>query len=452
MGVVTSQPVEASFASSKCGRFVIAPATSAALRLLGVDHRGSPSRLVIAGGGRGSTGPQPGRRPQGPAAVERAAAIATPARPNRIYVRHVLPGPDPHAAAPLGEARLHHRPAVRSRGRRRHHGPVHLPARARPRAVERGLRAALAPPRRRPLRREPEPALPAPPVPGDPQAGAEERAGALPRVAQGRSASTRSRTTSASSRTTGSRPPSAPGASAGRSGATAWRSPSSPTSSSAAASTASRSRPSSPTGSSASHVPAERGERLRHRVGQGREVPRGLPRQRGGDVASTPSTSPTRTLLFALFDSYEKECKRLITECQLPLPAYDYALKCSHTFNLLDARGAISVTERADYIKRVRDNARLCAEGYLRMREKLGYPLLQDGVDGGRAAAAARGQAGQRVLEDGHLPAEAKEGGGPCADFLLELGAEELPGALHRARPSTTSQRVFTESASTPRA
>jgi glycyl-tRNA synthetase alpha chain len=81
--------------------------------------------------------------------------------------------------------------------------------------------------------------------------------------------------------------------------------------------------------------------------------------------------------LFALFESYEKECKRLVVEKELPLPAYDYALKCSHTFNLLDARGAISVTERAAYIKRVRDNARLCAEGYLRMREKLGYPLCK---------------------------------------------------------------------------
>jgi glycyl-tRNA synthetase alpha chain len=83
-------------------------------------------------------------------------------------------------------------------------------------------------------------------------------------------------------------------------------------------------------------------------------------------------------MLFKLFDLYEKECKRLI-EAELPLPAYDCALKCSHTFNLLDARGAISVTERAGFIQRVRDNARLCAEGYLRMREKLGYPLCKTG-------------------------------------------------------------------------
>src|ERR671918_727783 len=75
------------------------------------------------------------------------------------------------------------------------------------------------------------------------------------------------------------------------------------------------------------------------------------------------------------------ECRPVSAELtyglELPLPAYDYALKCSHAFNLLDARGAISVTERASFIKRVRDNARRCAEGYLRQRERLGYPLLK---------------------------------------------------------------------------
>jgi glycyl-tRNA synthetase alpha chain len=83
-------------------------------------------------------------------------------------------------------------------------------------------------------------------------------------------------------------------------------------------------------------------------------------------------------MLFAAFDADEAECQRLIRQ-DLPLPAYDYALKCSHLFNLLDARGAISVTERANFIKRVRDNARSCAEGYLRVRERLGYPLLKTG-------------------------------------------------------------------------
>ena len=60
-------------------------------------------------------------------------------------------------------------------------------------------------------------------------------------------------------------------------------------------------------------------------------------------------------------------------------PAYDYVLKCSHTFNLLDARGAISVSQRAEFIHRVRKLARLCAVCYLEQREKLGYPMLHRG-------------------------------------------------------------------------
>ena len=80
-------------------------------------------------------------------------------------------------------------------------------------------------------------------------------------------------------------------------------------------------------------------------------------------------------MLLRLFDMYEAESRRLI-EADLILPAYDYCLKCSHTFNLLDARGALSVTERTAYIARVRRLARLCAEGYLALRESLGWPLL----------------------------------------------------------------------------
>lgn len=74
------------------------------------------------------------------------------------------------------------------------------------------------------------------------------------------------------------------------------------------------------------------------------------------------------------FDDFEVESKRLV-EAGLVLPAYDYCLKCSHTFNLLDARGALSVTERARFIQRIRALARLVAEGYLRRREELGFPL-----------------------------------------------------------------------------
>ena len=81
-------------------------------------------------------------------------------------------------------------------------------------------------------------------------------------------------------------------------------------------------------------------------------------------------------MLFKLFDMYEAECKRL-AEAELVFPAYDFVLKSSHAFNLLDARGAISVTERAHYIGRVRNLSRSCAEGYLAQREKMGFPLLK---------------------------------------------------------------------------
>jgi glycyl-tRNA synthetase alpha chain len=81
-------------------------------------------------------------------------------------------------------------------------------------------------------------------------------------------------------------------------------------------------------------------------------------------------------MLFQLFDMYEKESIRL-AQRELVLPAYDYCLKCSHTFNLLEARGAISVTERTQYIARVRNLARLSAEGYFKQRESMGFPLLE---------------------------------------------------------------------------
>lgn len=84
-------------------------------------------------------------------------------------------------------------------------------------------------------------------------------------------------------------------------------------------------------------------------------------------------------MLFSLFDMYEKESKRL-SGLDLVLPAYDYTLKCSHTFNLLDARNAISVTERTGYIARVRALAKLCAERYLELRERLNFPLLRANI------------------------------------------------------------------------
>ncbi len=83
-------------------------------------------------------------------------------------------------------------------------------------------------------------------------------------------------------------------------------------------------------------------------------------------------------LHFRLFDMYEKECLSVLEfeSIDLVLPAYDYVLKCSHVFNILDARGAISVTERVGYIARVRNLARKCAEKYLQTREEMGFPLL----------------------------------------------------------------------------
>ena len=81
-------------------------------------------------------------------------------------------------------------------------------------------------------------------------------------------------------------------------------------------------------------------------------------------------------MLLKLFELYEQEGLRIVDK-GLVLPAYDYCLKCSHTFNILDARGAISVTERTQYIERIRRLARLSAKNYLAQREEMGYPLLE---------------------------------------------------------------------------
>ncbi|NLB53574.1 MAG: glycine--tRNA ligase subunit alpha [Syntrophomonadaceae bacterium] len=81
--------------------------------------------------------------------------------------------------------------------------------------------------------------------------------------------------------------------------------------------------------------------------------------------------------LTAMFNLCEKEALK-VAEHDLVQPAYDYVLKCSHLFNLLDARGAISVTERTGYILRVRNLARMVAGKYLEQRKRLGYPLIKD--------------------------------------------------------------------------
>jgi glycyl-tRNA synthetase alpha chain len=81
-------------------------------------------------------------------------------------------------------------------------------------------------------------------------------------------------------------------------------------------------------------------------------------------------------MLLAMFDMCEKESKK-ISEQGIVLPAYDYCMKCSHLFNILEARGAISVTERTSFIARIRELSNLVANNYLKQREELGYPLMK---------------------------------------------------------------------------
>ena len=85
-------------------------------------------------------------------------------------------------------------------------------------------------------------------------------------------------------------------------------------------------------------------------------------------------------MLHQEFQMYETECRRLCTE-ELVLPAYDYLLKCSHTFNVLDARRAVSVSERTATIARIRGLARKVAAAYLAQREAMGFPLMRDAAE-----------------------------------------------------------------------
>ncbi len=83
--------------------------------------------------------------------------------------------------------------------------------------------------------------------------------------------------------------------------------------------------------------------------------------------------------LFTAFGAHEKQAQYLMTQ-QLALPAYEQVLKAAHTFNLLDARGAISVTERAAYIGRIRNLARSVAQSYLDSRARLGFPMATEAL------------------------------------------------------------------------
>ncbi len=85
-------------------------------------------------------------------------------------------------------------------------------------------------------------------------------------------------------------------------------------------------------------------------------------------------------MLFREFESFETESKRMY-ELGLVHPSYEFCLKCSHAFNMLDARGVISVTERTGYIARVRALARMCAEAFFKQRQDMGFPILQRSRD-----------------------------------------------------------------------
>jgi glycyl-tRNA synthetase len=114
-----------------------------------------------------------------------------------------------------------------------------------------------------------------------------------------------------------------------------------------------------------------------------------------------------------MFDLYKAEAEACIAN-GLVLPAHDYILKCSHTFNALDCRGAIGVTERQVYYGQMRDMARRVAERYMEQRKELEYPLLK--ADGSTAAAGTAAAAAAPAI------------GGP-ASLLLEIGVEELPAS-----------------------
>ncbi len=115
-----------------------------------------------------------------------------------------------------------------------------------------------------------------------------------------------------------------------------------------------------------------------------------------------------------IYNLYEAEAKSCM-ERGLVIPAYDYVLRCSHTFNILDSRGAVGVTERASFFARMRDLTRQVARLYVEQREEMGYPFLPKRETGNGAEAKADAGVPSPVLTS------------HPATFLLEVGTEELP-------------------------
>ncbi|MEA3377923.1 MAG: glycine--tRNA ligase subunit beta [Chloroflexota bacterium] len=119
--------------------------------------------------------------------------------------------------------------------------------------------------------------------------------------------------------------------------------------------------------------------------------------------------------LTKMYDLYEAEARHCL-DSNLVIPAHDYVLRCSHTFNLLDTRGAIGVTERATYFRRMRSLSGEVAEAYVEQRQRLEYPWLED-EDGGEARGERKGV----PQEEPGIPHDSP------TTFLLEIGTEELP-------------------------
>jgi glycyl-tRNA synthetase len=136
--------------------------------------------------------------------------------------------------------------------------------------------------------------------------------------------------------------------------------------------------------------------------------------------------------LKAVYDTYEREAKRCL-EARLVFPAHDYNLKCSHLFNVLDTRGAIGVTERANYFRRMRNVARDVSALYIAQRQEQDYPLLHRGLeDKGDAGTRRRGdtetEGALAASPRRPIPASSSSPTGPHP-FVLEIGSEELPAA-----------------------
>ena len=129
-----------------------------------------------------------------------------------------------------------------------------------------------------------------------------------------------------------------------------------------------------------------------------------------------------------MYELYASECLACL-EQGLVLPAHDYVLKCSHTFNVMDARGAIGVTERQGYFRRMREMARRVAEAYLQQRKELEYPFMP-----------ATGQGAAQPVKS--APVQSVETSLTAAPFLLEIGVEELPAGDVDASLAQLRERV----------